>query len=200
LHLAPSPPQISLIDEGELIVDLVDDAGTRLETQATRPISVMLTSGSALITDPDAPISAGSSSRRVKILPTGLKPLGVRVRSDTLHDADTTIQVVVPILLIVLTVGGGAVGSWVAIAQANVLQPATRILARVLIGIVVAFILYWGALFVGLEKLPRAAVLNPVTALAVAILGGYGGTSVLNAILKRVAPLGAGPSTQRTGD
>ena len=71
----------------------------------------------------------------------------------------------------------------------------TGLAARMIVGVIVAFVFYWGVLFVQLQKLPKSVALNPATAVAVAILGGYGGTALLNFVLKQIAPGAGTPAT-----
>jgi hypothetical protein len=56
------------------------------------------------------------------------------------------------------------------------------------IGVITGFVLYWGFLLGVLPLLPHFAhafVLNPFTALALTILGGWLGTQVFTPVMKR---------------
>jgi hypothetical protein len=91
----------------------------------------------------------------------------------------TTLRVMLPTLLIALTAAGGLVGGVIAFWTKR-----TR-WWRVVIGLFTGFILYWAMIFGLLQSVPRAMALNPLSAFAVAIIGGYIGPQLLGVMAKR---------------
>jgi hypothetical protein len=181
-----APPSVSLVDTADLVVELRDERGTPVAADAPRHVVAALIGGSAALAPPEQDIAAGQSSTRLTITPTGIRPILLTISSVGLPDAPVTINVGWPILLLTLTLVGGLAGGWVAAKEGHL-----ALGTRILVGVITGFALYWGTLYVGLGKLPRTAVLNPLTALAVAAIGGYAGTAVLNALLKNF-DLGSG--------
>jgi cyanate permease len=98
----------------------------------------------------------------------------------------TTLRVSLPILLIALTAVGGLIGGVMAFWTKR-----TR-WWRIVIGLFTGFVLYWAMIFGLLQSIPRAAALNPLSAFAVAIIGGYMGPQLLGIMAQR---FGVGPST-----
>jgi len=89
---------------------------------------------------------------------------------------------------LILTILGGAVGGLIAARRSK-----TGRLYRTMIGVATGFVLYWGLLFGILgNEIPREFVLNPFGGLAIPILGGWAGTAVFNAFLKKIGISGGG--------
>jgi hypothetical protein len=177
---ALAPPSVSLVDTADLVLELRDEHGTPVAADAPRRVVAAITGGSAALSPPEQDIAAGQPSTRLTVTPTGIRPILLTISSVGLQDVPVTIKVGWPVLLLVLTIVGGLAGGWIAAKEGHL-----AVGTRILIGVITGFALYWGTLYVGLGKLPRAAVLNPLTALAVAAIGGYAGTAVLNALLKK---------------
>ena len=184
------PSEISLVDSASILVELVGDQGIPLKTNVPRHVSAALAAGRAELGDVEADIAAGSTSTRLKLVPTGLQDIRLVIKSDQLKDTEAAVRVRIPTLLLMLTICGGAIGGWVAATQMK-----TGLATRMIVGVIVAFVFYWGVLFMQLQKLPKSVALNPATAVAVAILGGYGGTALLNFLLKQIAPGSGTPAT-----
>ena len=106
----------------------------------------------------------------------------------------TTLRVTLPTLLITLTAAGGLVGGVMAFWTKR-----TR-WWRVVIGLFTGFVLYWAMIFGFLQSIPRAAALNPLSAFAIAIIGGYIGPQLLGVLAQRfgVGPSGSGPAVRNT--
>ncbi|HYM13034.1 MAG TPA: hypothetical protein VEU62_20005 [Bryobacterales bacterium] len=181
----PSPPSISLLDQSKLVVRLLDEHGTQTDTDEPRQITLTLQTGKADFAPPDVTIAAGQSVGNAVLRPFSSGTIAVVASTPNLHDRSFTVQVTWPTLLLILAGVGGLAGGWVAFWE----HPTTRWL-RIPIGALTGFFFYWGVALGLLPYLPRSLALNPISAFAVALAGGYAGPSVIGLLLRK---WGAGP-------
>ena len=182
LLVDPSPKVMTLLDEGEIAVRLVDEHGTTVASHVTRKVSLILHEGRGTLAPSAVEIAAGEFEQRVKFTPTWRGTVVVKASTSGLLDQTGTLVVTAPVLLLVLSAGGGAIGGFLA----TIKKRSRRWWLRVVLGVVTGFFLYWLALFGLAGTLPRAIAINPVSAVAVAIIGGWFGTEVLDLAAKRL--------------
>jgi hypothetical protein len=140
-------------------------------------------------------IPIGYSMGRASFLPSWMGAVTIYGHSPGMLDQQTEIRVNLPVLLLIVSAVGGLAGGLLAYLVHHRERPW-----RLFLGLVSGFVLYWMLLFFGLvELMPRAVALNPVTTLAVSILGGWAGADVLAFATRRLGLGGAG-SRQQAGD
>jgi hypothetical protein len=186
LTLVASPPSLSWVDLGELVVQLVDENGIPTTTDRPRPVSFLLEAGQGEIDPKEVVIPAGASEGRTAFQPTWSRGTAkVTAATDGLLRRSVPLEIEVPWLLLGLTAAGGLAGG--VIVSFRKKKSVWAVVLRVFIGLITGFLLYWAFIFGLLEQLPRAAVLNPLSAFALATLGGWLGTEVFRLVGK---PLG----------
>ena len=180
LRLEAHPAQLSLVDESDLVVQLVDGAGRSVATDKPRTIALTLDDGHGEIANKELTIVAGASEARTRFVPTGTGTARVSARFTSLLTQETRLDVRLPVTILVLTLMGGLIGGLLAW-----LRKRHKHVMRIVTGGITGFLLYWSFIFGLLPVLPRAYVLNPLGCLALSTVGGWLGTDVFSVMLKR---------------
>ncbi|MCG3117918.1 MAG: hypothetical protein ALAOOOJD_00033 [bacterium] len=184
LGLDASPPKINLVDKSDLVVRLLNETGTTpIATDTVRQISFTIARGSGEIEQKELAIPAGRSEGRTTFLPTKLGEVEISASTPDLQPVTVLINVSPPLSLLGLSLLGGLAGGVIAYWMT-----AKSKWWRVAIGFITGFVFYWAIIFGLLDVLPRAIVLNPLSAFAISTLGGWLGTEVFTRVLK---PFGA---------
>jgi hypothetical protein len=180
LNLNASPPTITLVDQSDLIVRLLDEKMTPIATDTSRLVSFAIEKGRGEIEKKELEIAAGRFEERTAFLPTWIGTVEVSASTPDLQPATVTLQVTPPLMPLSLSALGGLVGGLIAfwVGQNSKWW-------RIAIGLITGFVLYWAFIFGVLNFVPRAIVLNPLSAFALSTLGGWLGTEVFVQILKR---------------
>jgi len=196
LNVRGSPPQITLLDTAELVVQLQDARGKAVATDEPRAISAAIVSGSAEIHSEKHVIPAGEFETRIPFRPTRCGVVGVQAFADNLAAELGEVRVTLPTMLLSVSALGGGLGGLLAAFQAGLpaavrngpLQRRVKHLPwwRMSVGLVTGFVLYWAFIFLSLSALPQAVILNPFSALVSSLLGGWLGLSVFTLVLKRL--------------
>jgi len=184
LDLQPSPPHISLLETADLVVRLIDDEKKQSHpTERKRIISFSIGPGAGrgAIDRSDVTIPEAESSARTRLVPYWPGQVTVLASSDNLPTQSTQIMIQWPIMLLLLSSGGGLAGGWLAF----LVRPGSR-LWRIALGLITGFLLYWGFTFGVLTAIPRGVVLNPLSAVALSVIGGWLGTEVFAIVLRRL--------------
>jgi hypothetical protein len=184
LQLRASPPTVSLLDTPQIVVVLQNAEGQPVETDEPRKISLYLEEGNGEIQPVEVEVPKGKFDGRAEFTPWWMGGTKVVASSSNLLNQATTLTVMLPTLLIALTAAGGLVGGVIAFWTNR-----TR-WWRVVIGLFAGFILYWAMIFGLLQSIPRGVALNPLSAFAVALIGGYIGPQLL-AMMARKFGIGA---------
>ena len=194
LQLRASPPEVSLLDAPQIVVELQDAAGRVVATDEPRRISLYLEKGNGEITPVEVEVAKDEATGRASFTPWWMGTTTVAAATPAILTKSTTLRVTLPTLLIALTAAGGLVGGVMAFWTKR-----TR-WWRVVIGLFTGFVLYWAMIFGLLESVPRAVALNPLSAFAVAIIGGYMGPQLLGVLAQRfgVGPTGSGTAVRNT--
>src|SRR5206468_499775 len=116
-----------------------------------------------------------------KFTPTWPGVVTLVATSPNLPPQSADITVTVPALLLGLCLGGGVIGGLLAYWTQT--PPSGH---RIWIGLITGFALYWALAFgvVHSESISHALVINPISAVALPLLGGWGGTKVITVVLK----------------
>jgi hypothetical protein len=177
-----SPPAISLLDEGQLVIQLADKNGRPLATNTDRKVTFRINQGSGAFSNYEVTIPTGASEVRTKFLPTQRGKVLVMASSDNMSDQQIELVVSWPALLLFLAGIGGLVGGALAYGVVHRKNPVLYIAG----GVVTGCVLFWFVINGLVPKFPvaRSAVLNPIGAICVAIVGGWVGTEIFTPILK----------------
>lgn len=179
LQLRASPPVVSLLDAPQIVVELQDSAGRVVATDEPRRISLYLEKGNGEIAPVEVEVAKNEATGRANFTPWWMGTTTVAAATPAILTKSTTLRVTLPTLLIALTAVGGLVGGVMAFWTKR-----TR-WWRVVIGLFTGFVLYWAMIFGLLQSIPRAAALNPLSAFAVAIIGGYIGPQLLGVMAQK---------------
>ena len=125
-------------------------------------------------------IEPGKFEARTTFLPTWRGKVDISASTPNLPITTFPLTVTLPVLTLVLTAVGGLAGGLIAFWTGKDSK-----WWRIAIGFITGFVLYWAFVFGVLTVLPRAAVLNPLSAFVLSTLGGWLGTEVFTQILKR---------------
>jgi hypothetical protein len=180
IDLDASPPAITLVDQSDLIVRLLDEKGTPIATDTSRQISFAIERGRGEIDKKELEIPARRSEGRTTFLPTWIGTVEISAATPDLRPVTKTLQVSPPLMPLGLSALGGLAGGLIAFWVGQKLK-----WWRIAIGLITGFVLYWAFVFGVLDFLPRAIVLNPLSAFVLSTLGGWLGTEVFTKILNR---------------
>lgn len=180
LRIKASPPNISLVDEPDIIVQLVDEKYTQLQTDRSRQVNLRIDTGNGAFAANALTIQKGQSAGNAKFLPEQVGQVTITAFSDNLYEESVKVQVTWPTLLIVLAIFGGALGGLLAFWEHQD-KPWWRYVVG---GSITGLVAYWASLLGVLPHFPmsRPVLLNWFIALGVAILGGWVGTKIFPAI------------------
>jgi hypothetical protein len=181
LEFKASPPIITLVDKTELVLRLLDENAKPFPTDESRLISLTLEVGRGEIEKREITITPNMFEGRTTFSPTWRGQVDISASTPnlpTIHIEKLTVSL--PTLLLILSALGGLIGGVIAFWVSKGSK-----WWRILIGLIAGFVLYWAFIFGVLTVLPRAAVLNPLSAFILSTLGGWLGTEVFTQILKR---------------
>jgi hypothetical protein len=182
------------LDIPQIVVELQDAAGRATATDEPRRISLYLEKGNGEIAPVELEVAKDQATGRAGFTPWWMGTTTVAAVTPAILTKSTTLRVTLPTLLIALTAVGGLIGGVMAFWTKR-----TR-WWRIVIGLFTGFVLYWALIFGLLQSIPRAAALNPLSAFAVAIIGGYIGPQLLGVLAQRfgVAPTGGETAVRNT--
>lgn len=174
-------PAISLVEEADLLVTLVDGHGTPVKTDEPRTVVLALDEGRGEIVQKQLILAPGELAARTQFVPTDLGTVRVSAASESLLNQTAQIGVRLPLGRLALSVIGGLAGGWLAFLR----RRAAR-WTRVAAGGVTGFVLYWAFIFGLMRVMPHAFVLNPLSSFALSVIGGWLGTEVFALLLNRL--------------
>ncbi len=180
IELNISPPAITLVDQSDLIVRLLDEKGTPIATDSPRQIALAIDKGRGEIEKEEFEIPAGRSESRTSFFPTWMGDVEISAATPDLRPTTAPLKVSPPLLPLSLSALGGLAGGVIAFWTRQ-----NSKWWRIIIGLIAGFVLYWAFIFGVLNFVSRAIVLNPLSAFALSALGGWLGTEVFVQILKR---------------
>lgn len=189
--VVPSPRTVTLLDSNEIGVQLVDYHGTSVLADEDRSVYLSVESGAGELANTEVKFAANTGRATTKFTPILPGLVKLVATSPNLPQQSAEITVTVPYLLLVLCLIGGAVGGLLAYWTQS---PQSA--HRVWIGLITGFFLYWALAFgiVHWQSISHGLVVNPISAIALPLLGGWGGTKVITVVLKALG-LGWAPAS-----
>ena len=181
LDIRFSPPGISLLDTSDVVLTLLGSDGRPLPTDVARPVSVVLNSGRGTVERKQLEIPAGGFDARTSFLPEASGTVLISAATPNLLTSTATLQVSLPVALLLLSVLGGTAGGYLAYVKRK--RSGIR---QLWIGTITGFIFYWICIFLGLASVSRAVALNPLSALVLSTAGGWLQTNVLSILTARL--------------
>jgi hypothetical protein len=179
VRLEAKPASISLVDDTELVVTLVDATGRPVATDEPLAVRLALDSGRGEIAHTELSFPSGAFEARSRFIATGVGEVAVSAASPSLLNQTTRLDVHLPLGLLALSVIGGLVGGLLAYYRR---RHSRR--TRIAVGAVTGFLLYWAFMFGLVQVLPRGFVLNPLSNFALSATGGWLGTEVFTLLLR----------------
>jgi hypothetical protein len=177
---SPNPLKLSLIDCEPLVAQFFDREGRTVQTNKRRRITFISSNPSLHLDPPYRDVPPNESAASIFLQPTwsGSSKLDIWTPG---YDHQTLEVQVTMWLVLVLCLGGGLVGGIVA-------KEALKgsIAWRIFVGLVGAIVLVWISVFAVLPQTHSIIAHNLVSVFVVGILGGYGGTRVLDAVGKKL--------------
>ncbi len=174
-----SPPSISLIDNTDILVTLVDEHGNERTTDFPRVVSFAIDEGRGEFSKTELTIDSGRSQVRATFVPTKLGAMSITAMTPDLHSQKTGFSVSWPLMQLIFSILGGVAGGFIAKIRSNTEH------WRILIGMVTGFVLYWAFIFGLLHVVSTSIALNPFSAFSISVLGGWLGTEVFSALLSQ---------------
>lgn len=181
LGVDASPPKITLVEKSELIIKLLDSEGKPVATDAPRKVSFTIASGSGDIETKELTIAPGGYEGRTSFRPTWRGKVSIIAATPNLQTAAVIVTVTLPVVVLALSAIGAGLGGVIAYWREQ-----NSNWWRIVTGLITGFVFYWAFVFGVLPLLSREIVLNPLSALALSIIGGWLGAEVFNMILKRL--------------
>jgi len=171
---SPNPLKLSLVDCEPVVAQFFDHQGRPVQTSKLRHIT-FTSSNPSLHLDPESSdITPNQSTTSVFLIPTwsGISDLHVW----TPGYAPETIEVRVTMWLVLLLCFSGGIAGGIAAKDALKASVAWRIF----VGILGAVVLVWICVYAVLPRTHSIIAHNLVSVFVVGIVGGYGGTRVLD--------------------
>ncbi len=180
LALSASPPRINFFETAEVVVRLLNPEGRPVATDEPREVFVTLEAGGGQLEQSSLSFAGGVVEQRLRFSPTRGGVATLAAASPELLTVRTDITVEWPLAALLASAVGGLLGGllayWLEKGQ----------WWRIVMGLVTGFMLYWAAVFAGLEWVSPAVALNPLSAVAISIIGGWLGAKVFAPLLKRL--------------
>jgi hypothetical protein len=183
LDLKASPPGISLVDTSDLIVTLTDDQHRPVATDMQRQVVFAIESGQGSLRQQELVIPAGQFEVRTTFVPERSGEVRVSASSPNLLTVVAPLEVAAPVTLLVCSLAGGLIGGLLSRRKGHRRNPW-----RPIIGAVTGFLFYWACIFLRLGSIANGVALNPLSALALSMIGGWLQTKVFTAVWPLLQP------------
>jgi hypothetical protein len=172
---------VGLFETADVSVEVINAQGKPIATDRDRDVDLISSSSNGELEQAKLTIKPGEDRAITRFFPTWPGTMTVTANSLELQDCFCQVTVSTPVLLLVLCAIGGILGGFVAFWTE---EKASH--TRVAIGLITGFVLYWALLFglVHFTHFSHAAVLNPLSAVMIPLLGGWGGTKILSLLLR----------------
>ncbi|HEU5293085.1 MAG TPA: hypothetical protein VFU05_20710 [Cyclobacteriaceae bacterium] len=182
LSLAPS--EINFFDLCQVIIFLKNKKGDIVATDRIIPGSFEILKGSGRFGSDTLKILSGKMQAQIHFQPSAAGIMTIRAHMPGLSSQTKEMLVTWPLLLIGLATGFGLAGSF----SAHKRKPTKWKWMTICSGAITGLILYWMVVFFNPilgTPVSQATALNPVTAVAFGMAGGFSGVEVLRLVLKK---------------
>jgi hypothetical protein len=175
--------RITLVDNPQLTVRLVDEQGKPVSTDEPRQVKLLIESGAGKLKKEVLTIASNTYEASTEFRPYTPGSVKFLASTEGLLDATAPLKVTWPVLLLCVSgvggLAGGLLAAWV--------RKEELLSHRLITGLITGFVFYWAALFLtGFVGLPRVLVLNLLSAIALSVIGGWLGIEVFTLVLKRL--------------
>ncbi|HEV2386109.1 MAG TPA: hypothetical protein VGS20_02530 [Candidatus Acidoferrales bacterium] len=171
---APNPLKLSLVDCEPLTAQFFDQQGRTVQTSKSRSVT-FISSNPRLNVDPGSvDVAPGHSAATIFLLPTWSGTSKLDVWTPGYDHQSIVVQVTMGLVLL-LCLSGGVIGG---IAAKETLKGT--LVGRIFVGILGAIVLVWICVYAVLPRTHSIIAHNLVSVFVVGIVGGYGGTQVLD--------------------
>ncbi len=174
---------MSLIDRDPLVGCFFNDQGFCIQTDRKRQIYVSSSNPTLHVEPASLNVDANGGTATVFLQPTWRGTSTIDMWTDGYGKQRVVVQITIW-LVVVLCVIGGIVGG---IAARDTLRGS--IWWRIFIGVVGAIVLVWMCVFIVIPKTHSMIAHSLISVLVVGIVGGYGGTRVLDFAAKKLGVL-----------
>jgi hypothetical protein len=178
--LSPNPLVLSLIDCQPLIAQFFDENGHTVQTSKPRPITFSSSTSVVHLEPPSQDVGTNETGAAAFIVPTrsGRSTLEISTPG---YEPQTLVVEITMWQVLALCFGGGIVGGIAARGKQS-----ASLAWRAFTGVIGAIVLVWLCVFAVLPQTQSMVAHNHVSAFVVSIVGGYGGTRVLQLILRKL--------------
>ena len=180
MNCSASPPVITLIEEAEIVISLLDSSKKPHKTLFPRMITLQIDKGRGEMDSAEIIIPAGSFEGRTRFRPTMLGGISISSMADELPKQYLALSVSLPIFILLLSVLGGIAGGFIAKLQKSTDH------WRILVGMITGFILYWAFVIGLLSAIPHSIALNPFSAFGISAIGGWLGSNIFNILMPKL--------------
>lgn len=175
-----SPARISIFERSRLMVRLMDHQGRLTADDRDRDVYLSIQEGRGLVEKTNLVVSKGTAQASALFNPTASGTVTIEARSPNLLPQTISLEIYWPVLLFIITAFGAAIGGSLAF-----LHKKASTWWLIPTGLVTGFILYWAVLFGLIDIMANHLILNLFSAFSIAVLGGWAGPKVIDALLKR---------------
>jgi hypothetical protein len=179
---SPNPLKLSLIDAAPLTAQFFDQDGHAIQTDRVRKITFISSNPSLLHLDPETQaVQANESGASIYLIPTWRGKANLDIWTPGYDYQRVTVEVSIWLVLVMCLVGGvlGGIAAWARLRGS--------VLWRSFFGIVGAVVLVWSIGYAVLPRTHSVVAHNLISVFVLSIIGGYGGTEVLDWAVKRFA-------------
>ena len=172
--------KMSLIDREPLVCCFFNEQGQCISTDRARHVDFSSSNPTLHVNPGSLDIPANNGSAIVYLEPTWRGAASIEMWTSGYNRQHINIDISIWLVLLLCFVGG-AIGGLVAQRTSG-----GSLIWRPLIGIVTGIVLVWAVVFLVVFQTSSAYAHNLVSVFVVGILGGFGGTKVLDGVLKKI--------------
>ncbi|HSB12989.1 MAG TPA: YrzE family protein [Bryobacteraceae bacterium] len=189
LRVSVSPPAITLAETASVIVELLDDDRRPAASATDTPVTLRIEQGRGSLAQTVISIPRGKSSAQTEFRPVWRGATAIAVSAAGLDSQAGAVTVTLPVVLMLLSALGGLAGGFLAALPRQRSRKGwwrdPKVPIRLVVGMLTGFFLYWAASLGLVSLVPRTVLMNPISAVVVAMIGGWLGTGVFSLIIKK---------------
>ena len=189
LRVSVSPPVITLAETANVIVELLDDDRRPAASATDTPVTLRIEQGGGSLAQTEVSIPRGKSSAQTEFRPVWRGATAIAGSAAGIESQVGAVTVTLPVVLMLLSALGGLAGGFLAALPKQRSRKGwwrdPKVPIRLVVGTLTGFFLYWAASLGLVTFVPRAVLMNPISAVVVAMIGGWLGTGVFSLIIKK---------------